>query len=109
MILEPGVSMKTVRERVHARARGRCECGCNTPLRDSWQCDHYFGRAKAVTSVETCWGLNHDCHYAKTNNSPSAAHWHYKFISHALLFGYAAEAERAETKPMVLRAKGRAS
>lgn len=88
-----------------ARARGVCECGCKRQLR-AREVDHFFGRAKAEESAETCWVLTPECHYAKTNNVPNADHWLLKFIAHCGRLDYAAAAARAQLRREWLAAMG---
>lgn len=64
-----------------ARANRRCECGCGAPVPPG-EADHFFGRGKVEEQEFNCWILTPACHFAKTNNSPSATHWYLKFIAH---------------------------
>lgn len=95
-----GLSLTKIRNAVNARAGYLCECGCGRWFRGvggAAQLDHFFGRARAQ-SVETCWRLREDCHFNKTNNSPSAGYWLEKFIEHCRKHGYAVELEQAEAR-----------
>lgn len=97
-----------LRDAVYARARGRCECGCNARLdvsatrnlfsERSRELDHFFGRSKVGATVETCWVLSRRCHRAKTENKPSRSVWLSRFITHCQLHGYVAAAELAQAK-----------
>lgn len=97
--MKPGL-----REAVLERAGGTCECGCGQPLFRA-EIDHAFGRARAEESLETCWALTPRCHFAKTNNSPSAAHWLTRFEAHAEAHGYFAAAARARTRLFFVNAR----
>ena len=88
-----------------ARAKGVCECGCKKPVPPS-EVDHFFGRAKAPETMETCWVLRVACHADKTANRPTAALWLMRFIAHAGRHGYAYAAERAQSKLEWVTAKG---
>lgn len=83
-----------VRRLVFSRSRGKCEC-CGLPM-SAGELDHFFGRAKAPETVETCWALRSSCHYAKTNNSPTKSTWLLKFIAHCGKYGFASAAARAQ-------------
>lgn len=83
-----------------ARARGRCECRCGRPVPPG-EVDHFFGRAKADEVEFNCWILTPECHRAKTDSRPSAAHWLLAFIAHCGRYageGYALAAARAQQK-----------
>lgn len=87
------------------RANGRCECGtCGMPVPPG-EVDHHFGRAKAATAIDTCWLLTPTCHFAKTNNAPSARAWLARFIAHCAKHGYAESKARAEAKLEFLKTK----
>ncbi len=60
--------------------------------------DHFFGRAKAEETIETCWVLRPECHYEKTRNWPSARHWLLKFLVHCGRHAYVSAADRAQAK-----------
>lgn len=62
------------------------------------ECDHFFGRAKAEEVEATCWVLCSRCHYAKTQNSPSASHWLELFIDHCRRYNYSESQQRAEAR-----------
>lgn len=64
-----------------ARASRRCECGCGRTVPPG-EADHFFGRSKVEEQEFNCWILHVECHRAKTDNRPSAAHWYLKFIAH---------------------------
>jgi hypothetical protein len=102
----PGrASFPRIRKLVSKRAGLLCECGCGRwfrALNGAAEVDHFFGRGREE-SVESCWRLRSDCHRAKTGNSPSAAHWLEKFITHCKRHGYAPEAERAQARLDALR------
>lgn len=84
---------------VEKRADGKCECGCTRSLAfGGSELDHFFGRAKAKQSVANCWLLAKQCALDKTRNTPSAAYWFGRFISHATRYGYHDEAERARDR-----------
>ena len=105
-VVEKKLSLKKIRALVFARAKGRCECGCQRPITpETGRLDHFFGRSRAE-SVETCWGLSVQCDEAKTNNRPSSIVWCRRFFVHARRHGYAEEIERVTEKGLVLRQKG---
>ncbi len=97
---------KKIRASVFARAKGICECGCGRPLGESGHLDHFFGRAKASESIETCWAIRLDCDERKTRNEPTGIYWCRRFYAHARKHGYRDQMERVETKGRVLIAKG---
>lgn len=78
------------------RAAGKCEC-CGRSL-NAREVDHFFSRAKAEESMETCWVLHPDCHFAKTTNVPSSAQWLLRFIAHCGRHGYVQAATRAQAR-----------
>lgn len=81
-----------------ARAHGCCEvCGVSFSQAGR-EIDHVFGRARQEEVEATCWLLCPRCHYAKTQNSPSASHWLEKFIAHCKRYGYAEAQHRAEAR-----------
>lgn len=80
-----------------ARARGCCEA-CGVSVMQSREVDHFFGRAKAEEVEATCWVLCPRCHYAKTQNSPSARHWLDLFIKHCTRWNYIEARTRAEAR-----------
>lgn len=96
---------RVIRAQVFERARGKCEA-CKRPVGESGHLDHFFGRAKAPTALETCWALCLQCDDDKTNNRPSAIAWLRLFWVHCRVWGYEASAKRAETKALTLKAKG---
>lgn len=96
---------KSVRAAVFARAKGKCEACCR-PLGESGHLDHFWGRAKAPTNVETCWALCLRCDYEKTNNRPSAINWLRRYWVHCRRYVYPEQCERAEARAEVLKAKG---
>jgi hypothetical protein len=102
-------STKRVRAAVFARADGACEACGKFVSPETGHLDHFFGRAKAVESLENCWALCVPCDDAKTRNAPTAAIWLAAFINHADRYGYTAAIERAFAKLQVLQAKGRAA
>jgi hypothetical protein len=69
--------------------------------------DHYFGR-RVQQTVANCWALSVGCDRRRTENQPSAAYWAAAFLAHCCRHDYAAEAERAGARLLVLKAKGRA-
>lgn len=89
-----------IREACEKRAEGFCECGCGIPLTGPGrraELDHFFGR-RVPQSVRTCWLLTYQCHWEKTDNSPSAAYWLRRFIAHCGKHGYAEEISRASDR-----------
>lgn len=101
---------KTVRAAVFARAANRCECGCGRHIsEETGHLDHFFGRAKAQESVESCWALSVECDARKTGNAPNATYWLVSFALHALKHGFIAEANRALGKTLNLAVKGLAA
>lgn len=100
----PPEETRRIREAVFRRAGFACEaCGENLAC----HMDHYFGRRVQQTE-RNCWALCMWCDRQRTENKPSAATWCLAFIEHATKHGYAAEAERAGARLLVLQAKGRA-
>jgi len=98
---------KKIRKAIFERSKGRCECGCGYSVTyETGRADHFFGRAKAVESVETVWFLSVPCDEGKTSSRPSAVMWCDRFYIHAIAHGYHEVAERAATKVRVLIAKG---
>jgi hypothetical protein len=103
----PPEETRRIREAVFRRADGICECGCGQWLNDNGHMDHAESRRVQQTE-RNCWALTLECDLMRTVNSPSAAAWLRKFIAHCERHGYAAEAERAGARLLVLKAKGRA-
>lgn len=97
--MKPGL-----RDAVLARAGGVCECGCGQPLFRP-EIDHALGRARAEEAIDNCWALTPRCHFAKTNNSPSAAEWLSKFTTHAERHGYVASEARARARLFYVNAR----
>lgn len=96
-----------LRAAVCRRAEGKCE-QCKAWVGEngeSGHLDHFFGRAKAAESVETCWLLCVRCDHNKTNNSPRAEEWLRAFARHCRRHGFTAEAERAESRLVFVRAR----
>ena len=87
----------SIYEEVAKRAGGLCECCTSSLLTFRPELDHFTSRRHGQ-SVETCWMLCSACHREKTDNSPSAAWWLERFISHCERNGYSAEAERARSR-----------
>jgi hypothetical protein len=81
---------RSIRALVVERAGTTCECGCGMgfTMTTPGELDHQFGRVRAKQSVENTWLLRHDCHAARTRNSPSAAWWLQKLLKHAEKYGY---------------------
>lgn len=80
-----------VRRQCVERAACLCECGCGRTIsRLTGELDHFFGRGKAPTTVDTCWMLSPVCHHWKTDNFPSKAYWLAKYACHCKRHGYAA-------------------
>ena len=97
-----------LRQLLAARARGVCECGCGRALGDWGEVDHFFGVAKADETEFLCWLLHRDCHRAKTDNRPSAAHWLTAFMKHCAKYvgdGYRSAAYDAQEKLAWLTAR----
>ncbi len=95
-----------IRFAVAERAHGKCEC-CGQFLVFAngvsySEMDHFWGRAKAVQSAQNCWMLCRDCHYLKTNNDPSAAHWLNKYLDHSITHGHSREASKAGSRLQAL-------
>lgn len=98
---------KAVRRLVFARANGRCECGCLRFItEETGRLDHFWGRAKAEETVETCWALSVACDEAKTANRPTSMHWNLKFLIHCAIHGYERSETRAAVRDAALRARG---
>ncbi len=103
-------AMKLLRATVFGRAMGCCE-SCNRPMMDG-HLDHFFGRAKADGTPENCWALCMHCDHEKTNNRPSAGHWHLVFARRCARWfaegrlEYQQPMERALTKLAVQKLKG---
>ncbi len=97
---------KLIRAAVFERADGACECGCNRPLLESGHLDHFWGRAKAKESIESCWALCLVCDDNKTNNRPTAIAWCDRFYLHAIKHGYHQQAQLAATRVSWLEARG---
>lgn len=78
-----------LREKVMARARGRCEC-CGL---GGWlELDHWVGgsgRRREQQSVETVWLLSREHHAMRSHNNPSVAEWNRRFAAHCGRHGYA--------------------
>lgn len=87
------------------RSAWLCECGCGAKVPPG-EVDHFFGRAKAVEELATCWLLTPRCHFEKTRNYPRAAAWMTKFIRHCVKHDYQESATRARGKLAALVAKG---
>lgn len=95
-----------VAQALGARARGCCECGCGTSFSVAGrEIDHFFGRGKAEELESTCWLLTPRCHYAKTQNSPSAAHWLQKYAAHCARYGYVEEGKRVEARLLTVQTR----
>jgi hypothetical protein len=105
-------TFNAIRRACAARAEGSCEaCGVWVGLQaEEGHADHFSGRGagRPEAAVSNVWILCPPCDVAKTESKPNAAHWLQKFIKHAEKHGYAAEAERAGARLLVLKAKGRA-
>lgn len=101
---------KQVRAEVFARATWNCEAGCGSHVTaETGRLDHFFGRAKAPESIETCWALCVKCDEDKTANRPSALYWYTAFLIHAARNGYWAQVERALARIFVLKLREPAS
>ncbi|HET9554313.1 MAG TPA: hypothetical protein VFP50_15230 [Anaeromyxobacteraceae bacterium] len=81
---------KALRAALWTRAEGRCECGCGRSLITfaTAEMDHFWGRAKAPQTPETCWLLARECHRRKTDNIPSRTHWLNLFLWHLESHGF---------------------
>lgn len=89
---------REVHDLVEARANGLCEA-CAEPfaLTDPMEMDHLWGRAKAPTLLENCWGLHsQSCGMLKTHNKPSRAYWLRRFREHAERHGYTAQVRKVD-------------
>lgn len=79
-----------IREAVWERSSGCCE-RCRDQMADeAGELDHFFGRARAKQATENCWRLCSPCHFAKTNNKPSAGFWLQRFCEHCRMHLYMA-------------------
>lgn len=88
---------KQVRQAVVERSGGFCEC-CSRYIGDEGHADHFFGRAKAVESVETVWLLCPPCDDDKTHNRPNAARWVERFMTFCALHGYVESVKRCQLR-----------
>jgi 5-methylcytosine-specific restriction endonuclease McrA len=88
------------------RSKFRCECGgpdfkgCTRPAAEL---DHFFGRARAPESAETCWMLATECHRAKTDGEGGAAEWLYRFMEHCARHDYREAFEQASKRSDFVR------
>jgi hypothetical protein len=92
-----------LRQRLVARARGRCEACGEKPCQE---CDHFFSRARAEENEATCWMLCTSCHFQKTVNHPNAAHWFRRFIEHCRKYLYCESQQRAEARLFFVETRG---
>lgn len=87
---------------VAARANRCCEACGGSGWPHPLEADHFFGRPPRIDETEFhVWLLCRSCHYGKTNNRPSAAHWYERFIAHCRKYcgdGYVAARITAEEK-----------
>lgn len=81
-----------------------CEA-CETPFSDADppEQDHFFGRGKAPTTIQSTWLIHRSCHRRKTNSEPTSAFWLDLFYRHAAKHGYHAEAAKAQARLDSLR------
>lgn len=99
-------ALKRIRASCVARAKNRCECGCNRWITaETCHLDHKFGRAREE-SVESCWALSIECDDERTRNYPSAAIWWARYALHCLKHRYWSHLERALTAVQTQEAKG---
>lgn len=102
------MELTELRLQLMQRAKFRCECGgpdfkgCDRPAEAM---DHFFGRARAPESLETCWMLSTQCHVAKTDGrsradagTGGAAEWCYRFMEHCARYDYRESFERASKR-----------
>lgn len=83
---------------ITTRARGCCEaCGISL-ARAGRELDHFFSRGRSEEAADTVWVLCPRCHFKKTRNVPSAAHWLRLYIVHCETFGYEAAKQRAAAR-----------
>lgn len=82
---------------VDARSHGCCEsCWVETHTQiPGVSRDHFWGRAREE-SVESVWRLCATCDHDKTNNRPNRKWWLGRFRRHAMLHGYAEQAEKVD-------------
>lgn len=81
---------KLLRLAVWERSEGRCEnpaCGKRVTW-DSFDLDHYVGRARAPQSPENTWALCQACHELKHAAKPGRLHWHRVFLLHSEQHGF---------------------
>ncbi len=98
----------SVREAVARRAGGRCEaCGRHENAVAPLEADHMWGRARSE-SLESVWLVCRPCHRAKTDNSPTRAHWLTGFRYHCERHGYDAELAKARNALSVLQIRAQA-
>lgn len=95
-------STKKLRLAVWERSEGYCENpACGRRIRwETFDLDHYVGRARAPQSPENtwalCWALSADeserglvgCHRLKHAGKPSRLHWHRVFLLHLEQHGF---------------------
>ena len=97
---------KRVRQAVVERSEGFCEC-CSRWVGADGTLDHFWGRAKAPETVETCWFLCWDpCHFAKGQNDPSARVWVERFQVFSALHGHAEQVKKCQLRLEWISAKG---
>ncbi len=104
-------SNSEIRAAVFVRANGACECGCGASLfglgRGEW--DHFFGKGKVASSVESTWAISAACHHRKTNNRPSAEYWLRLFSHHATKHNYVEAIARAGKRLFFVEARSELS
>jgi hypothetical protein len=81
------VPTDVLRPLLEKRAGEFCECGCERRLDVTTffrkpEMDHFYGRARAPQTPETCWLLTRVCHRLKTHNSPDRHAWDDLFRAH---------------------------
>lgn len=97
-------AQEACRPEVVQRARGRCEnpaCRQRFTAYNPPEFEHFFGRAKGESTVETCWLLCRSCHLQK-HRKPEHGRWFRLFIRHATPYGYAAAIARADDRLHVI-------
>lgn len=92
---------KRLRREVWARSEGRCECPCRKRITwETFELDHFVGRARAPQTPENTWALHSDCHRLKHAGEPTRRFWLRLFLEHleAHGFGQAPAARKVEAE-----------
>lgn len=92
----PWVTRK-IRRAVYARSGTRCEnpaCTWTSPP----TVDHFYGKANAPETVETCWVLCARCHREKTDSKPNRKTWLLRFRGHCVRYGYVEQVAECDKK-----------